>query len=377
MKTLRTTVAAATLALTALVTAAPAQADVPGAQALLQAGAAKGVADGYPAVIGLVRSGDTTRYAVAGVKDVTTRTPADPKAKFRIGSNTKAFTSTVLLQLEAEGRLSLDDTVAKWLPGSVNANGYDGTRITVRELLNQTSGLPEYAVGNFTTQYALNTQPNQPWAPQTLVNLALASRAPVSAPGQTWAYANTNYVLAGMVITAVTGRTPAAEITDRIITPLGLTDTSFPTSDPNIYGNFLHGYQYPIGTPFLILDETVSDVQTYGAAGAMISTLDDLATFQRALLGGTLLPAAQETELKTTAPISATAGYGLGIFHTQLACGWAWTHAGAVLGYFSNWYSNEDGSKQSVIADSEFHMATPTRGQTDTSNAQVNAFCAL
>ncbi|GAA2148471.1 serine hydrolase domain-containing protein [Kitasatospora kazusensis] len=381
MKPLRTTVVAATLTLAALLGAAPAQADVPAAQGLLQAGAAKGVADGYPAVVGLVRNGDTTQYVSAGVKDVGTRTPADPKAQFRIGSNTKAFTSTVLLQLEAEGRLSLDDTVAKWLPGAVNANGYDGSRITVRELLNHTSGLPDYANGAFGLQYALNTQPNQRWAPQALVDLAL-KQAPVGAPGQRWSYANTNYVLAGMVIQAVTGNDAAAEIQSRIITPLGLTGTSFPTSDPTLHGNYLHGYQYPVGFPFLMLDETVSDVQIYGAAGAMVSTADDLATFDRALLTGKLLPPAQEAELKTTVPMggSAVAGYGLGIAHVQMACGqWAWTHTGAVLGYYSTWYSSDDGSKQAVLANTEFHMidSPATRGQVDTGTAQANAFCAL
>ncbi|MFB7669662.1 serine hydrolase domain-containing protein [Kitasatospora sp. NPDC056138] len=382
MKPLRTTVAAATLAvLAALGTATPALADVPGAQALLQAGAQKGVADGYPAVVGLVRQGDTTQYASAGVKDLSSRTPADPKAQFRIGSNTKAFTSTVLLQLEAEGRLSLDDTVAKWLPSAVNANGYDGSKITIRELLNQTSGLPEYAGGNFGLQYALNTQPNQPWAPQALVDLALR-QAPTAAPGQRFSYANTNYVLAGMVIKAVTGNEPATEIQQRIIAPLGLTNTTFPTSDSTLHGNYLHGYQYPGGLAYVILDETVSDVQAFGAAGAMVSTLDDLATFDRALLTGKLLPPAQEAELKTTVPVdsSGVGGYGLGIFHQQLPCGqWVWAHSGAVLGYLSNWYSSDDGSKQAVLANTEFHMvaAPPTRGQIDTTTAEANAYCAL
>ncbi|MER5638527.1 serine hydrolase domain-containing protein [Kitasatospora sp. NPDC002227] len=382
MKLVRTTVAAATLAaLAALVTTTPALADAPSAQRLLQAGAAKGVADGYPAVVGLVRQGDTVQYAAAGVKDLAGRTPADPKAQFRIGSNTKAFTSTVLLQLEAEGRLSIDDSVAKWLPGAVNANGYDGSKITVRQLLNHTSGLPEYMKdAAFGLNYAGNLQPYQTFAPQALVDLALRQHAPTSAPGQTWSYANTNYVLAGMVITAVTGNTPAAEIQRRIITPLGLTGTTFPTSDPTLHGNYLHGYQYPGGLGAVILDVTTSDVQTFGPAGAMVSTADDLAAFGRALMTGKLLPPAQEAELKTTVPIAAnsTAGYGLGISHAQLPCGqWAWGHNGAVLGYFSDWLSSEDGSKQVVRANTEFHLMAGTKGQQDTEQASIDAYCAL
>ncbi|WP_232733995.1 serine hydrolase [Kitasatospora sp. CB02891] len=356
----------------------PATAAAPTPAALLQAGAERGVADGYPGVIGLVRQADTAQYVHAGVGDLSTKVPADPKAKFRIGSNTKAFTAAVLLQLEAEGRLSLDDTVARWLPGAVNANGFDGSRITVRELLNHTSGLPEYANGAFGTQYALNTQPNQPWPPQSLVDLALSKRAPVSAPGRQWSYANTNYVLAGMVIKAVTGNEAATEIQRRIIEPLGLHDTSFPTADPALYGNFLHGYLHPV--VFYTQDVTVSNVQTYGSAGAMVSTLDDLSAFSRALLTGQLLAPAQMAELKSTVPMdsSGTSAYGLGVEHLQLPCGqWAWGHNGAVLGYLSNWLSSEDGTKQVLYANNEFHLMGGTQGQRDTVNSAFDAFCAL
>ncbi|WP_035791831.1 serine hydrolase domain-containing protein [Kitasatospora mediocidica] len=379
MKSLRVTAVSAALLLAALAGVGPANADTPTAAGILQTGAQKGVADGYPGVIGLVRQGDTTQYVHAGTGNLATGVPADPKAQFRIGSNTKAFTSTVLLQLEAEGKLSLDDTVARWLPAAVNANGYDGTKITLRELLNHTSGLPDYAgTAQVSGPYALDLNPNQAWAPQSLVDIALASRAPVAAPGQKWSYANTNYVLAGMVITAVTGNSPATEIQNRIIAPLGLTNTTFPTSDPNLYGNYLHGYVHPV--VFYTNDVTVSDVQLFGPAGAMVSTLDDLTAFGRALLTGKLLPPAQEAELKTTVPVdgSATTGYGLGIEHVQLPCGqWAWGHNGAVIGYFSTWLSSDDGTKQVAHANNEFHLLSGTAGQTDTGTALSNAYCAL
>jgi len=380
MKSLRLTAVGATLTLAALAGVGPANADTPTAAGILQAGAKLGVADGYPGVIGLVRQGDTTQYVHAGVGDLAGRVPADPAAQFRIGSNTKAFTATVLLQLESEQRLSLDDTVAKWLPGAVNANGYDGTKITIRQLLNHTSSLPDYFKDpGFSLSYGLNTQPNQPWPPQTLVNIALAQHKPTSAPGQQWSYANTNYVLAGMVIKAVTGNDAATEIQHRIIEPLGLHDTSFPTVDPALHGNYLHGYEYPV-IGIVIRDVTVSDVQTFGAAGAMVSTLDDLATFSRALITGKLLPPAQEAELKTTVPMTSdgTVAYGLGVIHMQLPCGqWAWSHNGAVLGYISDWYTNDDGTKQVVRANNEFHLMGPTQGQKDTGKATTDAFCAL
>lgn len=374
---LRRLLPAAGLACLLLTAAAvPANAAGPTPADILRAGAQQGVADGYPGVIGMVRKGDTTQYVQAGVGDRTTKVPADPKAQFRIGSNTKAFISTVLLQLEGEKRLSLDDTVARWLPGAVAANGYDGSTITIRQLLNHTSGLPDYLSAlQINGPYFLNTNPREVLPPQTLVNVGLGLRAPTSAPGEKFGYSNTNYVLAGMVIKAVTGSEPAAEVQRRIIEPLGLRDTTFPTADPALYGNHLHGYAI---RAIFIGDDTVSNVQVSGSAGAIVSTMDDLATFTRALLTGQLLEPTQLAELKTTVPVTADAGYGLGIEHMKLPCGkWAWGHNGAVLGYFSEWITSEDGAEQVLHANNEFHMLAGTQGQAHTGKAMTDAFCAL
>jgi D-alanyl-D-alanine carboxypeptidase len=371
----------ATLALALLAGTGTARADVPSAADALQAGARQGVADGYPAAIGLVRSGDTTQCVAEGIADTATKTPADPGAQFRIGSNTKAFTATVLLQLEAEGKLSLDDPVGKWLPGAVDADGYDGNTITVRELLNHTSGLPDYAsVPAFIDSYSANQEPDRVWDPQTLVDLALAQHAPTAAPGTQFGYANTNYVLAGMVIKAVTGNDAATEIRDRIIGPLGLAHTAFPTSDAHLYGDYLHGYAYRwLG--LVLTDVTVSDVTAFGAAGAMVSTLDDLAAFDRALITGALLPPAQEAELKTTVSMGAGTAtrYGLGIGQYTTPCGQTvWTHTGAVLGYISTWAISDDGSKQVLVANNEDHLQESTTNSQAAIQAGVdNALCAL
>ncbi|WP_440556610.1 serine hydrolase domain-containing protein [Streptomyces sp. SCPE 10] len=378
MKSARLIAVGAALTL-AVLTAAPVHADAPTAASILKAGAQKGIADGYPGVVGQVRSGDSAQYVSAGTGNTATKAPADPQAQFRIGSNTKAFIATVLLQLEAENKLSLDDSVARWLPGAVDANGYDGSRITLRELLNHTSGLPDFVHDtSFYNSYAANREPDRARPPQTLVDLGLALQRPSSEPGEKWAYSNTNYVLAGMVIKAATGNDPAIEITRRIIEPLGLRHTVFPTSDPTLQGNYLHGYAYGwLGT--VLTDVTVSNVQAMGSAGAMVSNLDDLAAFTRALLDGQLLPPAQEAELKTTVPTgSAGISYGLGISRFQLPCGrWVWSHNGAVLGYFSTWYADDDGSEQVLEANTEYHLQAPTQGQTDTDKGMRDAFCAL
>ena len=367
------TVAVAVAALVSV--ASPASAETPAE--ILQAGAQTGVSVGYPGVIGLVRNGETAQYIHAGYGNLTTKTPADPKAKFRIGSDTKAFTSTVLLQLEGEGKLSLDDPVARWLPGAVNANGNDGTKISVRQLLHQTSGLPEYASDSrFVNSYLANTNPRQAWPPQTLVNIA-TSHPPLGAPGAAFHYSNTNYVLAGMVIKAVTGNEPATEVQRRIIEPLGLSNTSFPTEDPTLSGNYLNGYYISFGVFYK--DFTVSNVQAFGAAGAIVSTEDDVATFERALLSGKLLPPQQQTELKTTVPIDDAGNrYGLGIGLSPTSCGMAWNHSGGVLGYFNVWMTSDDGSKQVLVAANENHLPGPaTRGQTTLGNAAIKAYCAF
>ncbi|MBL1119778.1 beta-lactamase family protein [Streptomyces sp. 110] len=361
------------------VTLNTAQADDETPSSILQAGAEKGVSDGYPGVIGLVRSGDSTEYVHAGVGNVSTKTNADPKAKFRIASNTKTFTATVLLQLEGEGKLSLDDPVAKWLPGAVNANGYDGSKITIRELLNHTSSLPDYAAdAQLSSAYYNNAEPDKAWAPQQLVNIALRQHAPQSAPGEKFGYANTNYILAGMVIKAVTGNEPGDEIQKRIIEPLGLNNTKFAT-DSSISGNYLHGYSYSIFSG--MRDVTASNMQFFSTAGAIVSTLDDMATFQRALMTGKLLAPEQLKELKTTVPESSDGSTditaGLGIGRVKLSCGKvAWGHTGAVLGYYSEWLISEDGNTEVIHANTEDHMQSGTRGQTDTHAAMEKAFCA-
>jgi D-alanyl-D-alanine carboxypeptidase len=321
--------------------------------------------DHFAGIIGMVRDGDGTQYAATGWGDQFTRVPADPQAQFRIGSNTKAFTSTVILQLEAEGKLSLDDTVAKWLPGVVDANGNDGTKITIRELLNHTSGLKDYAGDpRVSVPYIADVRPLRQWQPQELIDIA-TSKAPYSAPGTEYHYSNTNYMLAGMIIKAVTGNDPQTEVENRIIKPLGLTNTTFPTTDPKLYGNWLHGY-------YTVRDISFSNVTVYGPAGSIVSTLDDLATFESALFGGKLLPAAQMKELET-AGLDGD-GYGLGVGWTDTKCGTAYNHIGEVLGYTSLWLSSADGKHEVVVAANQGNLTGEAKAQ-DLASAALKAFC--
>lgn len=368
MKIRRSAVVTAACAIALSTGISPASASVPEAAEALEAGIERGMDAGYPGIIGMVRNGDETRYLQAGVGDRGTREPADPEAKFRIGSNTKSFTAATVLLLEADGVLSLDDTVADWLPGAVDANGHDGSKITIRQLLNHTSNLPEYTMN--IDGYTINPE----WEPQELVDGALRNRPPNAEPGEEWEYTNTNYVLAGMVIEAATGNEPAEEMRTRIFEPLGLSDTSLPTKDNELHGNHLTGY-FLVGPIFL--EMTTTSVQATRTAGAIVSTLDDLADFERALVGGALLPPEQQAELKTTVPTGTGSGYGLGLLRVDTECGPAWFHNGGVPGYYSFHITGDDGERQVVEANNEFHLKRDTPGQTATTEGGFDAFCAL
>lgn len=377
----------AVLAGTAQVSNASPNTAAPTPAQYFQAAANTGVQLGYPGVMAAIVDGSSRTYVTAGSNVRGSSTPLDPAAKFRIGSNTKTFTAAVVLQLEAEGKLSLSDTVAKWLPNAVKANGYDGNTITIRELLNQNSGLPDYMPA-YNFDYYLMRNVNAHYTPQQLVSTALTQRSPKPLP-RTFEYANTNYVLAGMIIQAVTGNSPSVEVTNRIITPLNLTGTSYPESSVDIYGNFLRGWMWPavwFGYQPPIADATRSNVELFGPAGAMISTLQDQGTFERALLQEQVLPPAQLAEWKTSVPIGTDTHnqYGLGVTHWQLQCPdgpgpFVWSHGGDVIGYHSRWFASEDGTKQVFYAANEHHGLNldESAGKQKLMEGAQNAMCGL
>ena len=193
----------------------------------LQLAADKLVADGQPGVIVMTRRGTRVSHVTAGVADVATGEPMRVSDRVHIGSITKTFVATVILQLVAERRLSLSENVQRLLPGVIVGDGYHAARITVGDLLQQTSGLRDYvnAPDAETPQSLART-----WQPRQLVATALRLGPPLSG----WNYSNTNYIIAGMLIRRVTGRSPITEIRRRILAPLGLRDTSFPLTSTRI-----------------------------------------------------------------------------------------------------------------------------------------------
>ncbi|MGW2084743.1 serine hydrolase domain-containing protein [Streptomyces sp. NPDC001880] len=281
---------------------------------------------GLPGVAARTMDSRGSWYGSAGYADTATGRERSPGDHFRGASITKTFIATVLLQLEAEGRLSLDDTVETWLPGLVRGNGYDGSRITLRRLLNHTSGIANYtedpefvhnAAGPGFPEHRYDTH-----TPEELVGIAL-KYPPQPDPEKAPSYSNTNFVIAGMVIEKATGHSYAQEVTRRIIRPLNLRGTSFPGTSPRMPDPHPVGYSrfHQDAPDAEIHDATEQNMTWLGAAGDIISTAGDLNRFQRSLIRGELLPPAQMEEMLDEVPLGDGIGYGLGVEFAQLSCG--------------------------------------------------------
>ncbi|MFE4570888.1 serine hydrolase domain-containing protein [Paenibacillus chitinolyticus] len=286
----------------------------------------------------------------AGVSRLGEETKPPTNGHFRIGSNTKTFTATVVLQLVAEGRIGLDDSVVDYL----SEFGLD-RRITVRMLLQHTSG-----VFNFTGEYYEDgtVVPGIPWQgqewvdnrfktyrPEELVRLALSKPVRFE-PGTDWSYSNTNYVLARLLIEKVTGSSLAEEMQRLILGPLGLSGTVVPDTQREIPEPHAHAYyRYEDAEEQKTVDVTSQNPSWISTGGDMISTTQDLHTFISALMGGKLLPASLLAEMCKPHP---KIGYGLGVFVQNAGPngdGTIITHNGGISGYAALMYSTPDGSK--------------------------------
>jgi D-alanyl-D-alanine carboxypeptidase len=336
------------------------------------------VTDGAPGAIALERRDGEEWHAASGVADLATQEPISARDRYRIGSITKGFVSTVALQLVGERRLSLDDTVEQWLPGVVP----NGAAITVRELMNHTSGIYDYVDAPF--YLGLLRDPLKTWQPLELVRLAVA-HPPVFAPGTSWSYSNTNYIVLGLIVAAVQKRpaalqmaSPAIEVYRRIVGPLGLRHTSFPLTDPDIRGPHAHGYVIDPppewGLP-AILDTTRINPSMAWTAGAIVSTLDDVADFHRALFAGRLLDPAQQQALETTVAVAPDVGYGLGVLKLQTPCGTAWGHDGGMPSAVNISLTSPDGSRQAALMVNRDANSWTEQIGMDYSSALMTAFC--
>ena len=308
------------------------------------------VADGVPGVTVTVRRGHGTWAATAGVGNLETGKPRSARDHYRIASITKTFVATVVLQLEAEGRLSLDDTVDTWLPGLVRGNDHDGRRVTIRQLLNHTSGIFDYLEDpgfqqTYMTADGFMKHRFDEAAPEELLAIAMKNR-PYFEPGASFAYSNTNYLLAARVIEKATGNDYGDEIDRRIIAPLHLTSTSVPTSRVTLPRPGSRAYSKLARTDTgPTYDVTELNPRLAYGSGQMVSSSADLTRFYSVLLGGRLLPPEQLKKMKTTVGSSReTSRYGLGLVDRKLTCGvHVWGHDGGISGSNSDAVTSENG----------------------------------
>jgi D-alanyl-D-alanine carboxypeptidase len=270
--------------------------------------------------------------------------------RFRIGSITKTFVSTVVLQLVDEGELALDDPAARYLP----EYGLD-PRITVRMLLQHTSGLFNYTGEpnpDGTTDFGIPLYGNdfaenrfRTYDPDELVAVAMAKPARFE-PGASWSYSNTNYILAGQLVERLTGTSYGTQVRQRILRPLGLRETVVPGTRKDIPGPHAHGYYaYRDGGEQRVLDVSRINPTWAGSAGEIISTTRDLDRFITALFGGELLPEDLLAEMREALPIGPAGGYGLGLESLDAGpeCGGVYEgHTGGMHGYQSFLFSNGD-----------------------------------
>jgi D-alanyl-D-alanine carboxypeptidase len=298
--------------------------------------------------------------------------------QFRVGSNTKTVTATLVLQEVADHRISLADTADKWLPGLVP----NGKHITVRMLLNHTSGLGDFLL---TPQFAtsLTGQNHRKWKPAQLLAIT-PPQDPPAAPGEKYYYSNANYVALGLILEKSTGKSLDELIRQRITGPLGMKDSFLATSADWPTGKqHTTGYEpdaarlrqllapavrVPPGVGFAGSARPHDDVNTTAidpswswAAGAMVSTAEDWPRFLTALMSGKLLPKAQMEQMRTTVPAPEENGdYGLGLMKVNSPCGVVWGHTGGLPGYSSEIYTDGQGRRSvAVFTGTNFGIKEP------------------
>jgi D-alanyl-D-alanine carboxypeptidase len=278
-----------------------------------------------------------TWLGVSGMADVASKTPVTTDSGFALASISKTFTAAVVLQLVDEGRLTLDERVAPLLP----AYRLDA-RITVRMLLDHTSGLPDF-FANPKIDPALQSAPDELWTPARSFSFVAAPRA---VPGSRWTYSNTNYLLLGELVTAVTGRPLATEVRQRLLNPIGLTSTWYQEVEtPEAL--ITTGYRMVAGTGGTLRAVRVAPAKTVmpfrsvvtaaGGAGSMAATALDTARWMRAFAGGHVLSENMQqvmiADIVRTAGLSPKVPYGLGIQAVGLDGYTAFGHSGRYLGF--------------------------------------------
>ena len=318
---------------------------------------------GMPGVFAEVRNGDQVWRGAAGVADVTTGRPVTADMRHRVGSITKTFTAAAVLQQVESGRIQLDAPIARYLPRRVP--GERGEAITVRMLLNHTSGLAEYLPHAYpslaafpvladTTPGSLDDNRVKRFDPIALIEMGVEASA-TGKPGDTpGVYSNTNYLLLGQLLEQVTGGTAEQCITGNVIERAGLAHTGFPAG-PHVDEPHSKLYEAWFGMIDPPRDYSIFDMSWVGPTASLISTVADLNRFFRLLLAGEIVDRSSLAQMQRTVPVISQEGkqieYGLGLHRRDLPdCGTFWGHDGSVWGGGAISMTSADGQRQMSVA---------------------------
>lgn len=309
------------------------------------------VATGVPGAVVFADGPGGRIEAAAGLANVETGEALTPNHRFRIGSVTKVFVAPLVLQLVDEGLLELDGDAAPFAEG-----------ITIRQLLNHTSGLDDMDMDLVELFEPYRRNPAHRYEVGRREQLELVLKKPrLFPPGEGWAYHGSNYLVLGLIVEETTGLTLRDALRQRIFEPLGLENTDL--VEGPLRGDCAHGY-LPADNPLLpaedgLVDVTEIDLSLFaGAGGGIVSTGAEVAAMLRAQLGGTLLSGDLRTEMLAAVHSDwpETDRYGLGIGEISAIwrrerspCGSGWGHLGFSLGYMAIALSSEDGERQVVL----------------------------
>jgi D-alanyl-D-alanine carboxypeptidase len=298
---------------------------------------------GAPGALTRIDSGASSYRIAVGKADTAAGTAMDADRRFRVGSVSKSFTTVVLMQLVAEGRVDLDASANDYLPKPLPDD-----RITVRHLLSHRSGLWDYTNDMFYhTVPGFEAVRNKVFTFQELIDLSTAHQ-PTNEPGAAYSYSNTNFVVLGELIEHVTGVPMATHYEQRIFQPLGLKNTSYVHPQTTITGSYARGYVRDDDTTLPLVDSTEQTVSWAQSAGAVISNASDLNRFFAAVVSGELVPQQQLQEMMSMVPVNAdgTQSYGLGLRGRKLSCGvTVYGHTGTVQGYYTYAFTTADGKR--------------------------------
>lgn len=305
--------------------------------------------DGPPGAIGVVQIGNRRQVYAAGIGDLNSNRRMRASDHMRVASVAKAFSGAVALSLVDRGVLSLDDTIGELLPGF----NPDWDDVTLRELLNHTSGVPTFTTSEDFFE-RLVAFPRTPVPPRQLVEY-VADEDLEFAPGSRYAYSNTDNILIGLMVEAASGHSYERELGSRVFGRLGMRESSLPEGY-RMPRPFIHGYD--VQPPLRPVDESEIVAAGYTwASGGVVSTPLELNRFARAYAGGALFGgAARAAQLtffpggSSDPPGPGTNSAGLGIFRYETECGTLYGHTGNIFGYTQFMAATLDGERSVVVS---------------------------